>query len=65
MKIVGSIGTYTLLVLPPDHVLTHVQACLSQLSSDAAFLYVGVGERAFWKDPNCVFRTDKDIHLKW
>jgi hypothetical protein len=42
-----------------------VQACVSELGSDAAFLYVGVGDRAFWKDPNCVFRTDKDILLKW
>ena len=23
---------------------------------DVTFLYVGVGDRAFWKDPKCVFR---------
>ncbi|ROT84198.1 hypothetical protein C7M84_022620 [Penaeus vannamei] len=31
---------------------------------DAVFIYVGVGGRDFWKDPNCVFRTDARTKLK-
>lgn len=29
-------------------------------NSNVAYLYVGVGGRAFWKDPNCIFRTNQD-----
>lgn len=29
-----------------------------------AFLYVGVGGRDFWKDPDCVFRKDSSTQLK-
>jgi len=28
------------------------------------FVYVGVGDRAFWKDPKCPFRTDERLRLK-
>ena len=28
------------------------------------YLYVGVGGRDFWKDPNCIFRTDPMTKLK-
>ena len=31
---------------------------------NVAYLYVGVGDRAFWKDPNCIFRTDDKTKLK-
>ncbi|XP_047482430.1 thioredoxin domain-containing protein 17-like [Penaeus chinensis] len=31
---------------------------------DSVFIYVGVGGRDFWKDPNCVFRTDARTKLK-
>ena len=28
------------------------------------YLYIGVGGLAFWKDPNCIFRTDPMTKLK-
>ena len=31
-----------------------------QAPEDSHYLYVGVGDRATWKDPNCIFRTHKD-----
>ena len=30
---------------------------------DLVYLYVGVGQREFWKDPKCVFRTDQRTKL--
>jgi hypothetical protein len=30
----------------------------------ANYLYVGVGDRTFWKDPNCIFRADPSTKLK-
>eukprot|EP00088_Acartia_fossae_P064936 TRINITY_DN7999_c0_g1_i3.p1 TRINITY_DN7999_c0_g1~~TRINITY_DN7999_c0_g1_i3.p1 ORF type:complete len:135 (+),score=33.72 TRINITY_DN7999_c0_g1_i3:36-407(+) len=49
----------------PDCVVAYpvVQDCLKQADEDAHFLYVGVGDRTFWKDPNCVFRTAKETKL--
>jgi len=41
-----------------------VAACLSSAPEDSHYLYVGVGGRDFWKDPNCVFRTAKETQLK-
>ena len=41
-----------------------VNECLSSLPDDSHYLYVGVGDRSFWKDPNCVFRTAKETQLK-
>ena len=35
-----------------------------QAPEDSHYLYVGVGDRATWKDPNCIFRTHKDTQLK-
>ena len=37
---------------------------LKACGDDVTFLYVGVGDRAFWKDPNCVFRTDERTKLR-
>ena len=33
-----------------------VTACLASAESGSHFLYVGVGDRATWKDPQCIFR---------
>ncbi|PNF14252.1 Thioredoxin domain-containing protein 17 [Cryptotermes secundus] len=33
-------------------------------AEDIHFVYVGVGDRKFWKDPKCPFRTDKRLRLK-
>ena len=33
-----------------------VTACLASAESGSYFLYVGVGDRATWKDPQCIFR---------
>lgn len=41
-----------------------VSACLSSAQEDSHYLYVGVGGRDFWKDPNCVFRTAPETKLK-
>ncbi|XP_069673608.1 thioredoxin domain-containing protein 17 [Periplaneta americana] len=35
-----------------------------ETAEDIHFVYVGVGDRAYWKDPNCPFRTDKRLRLK-
>jgi hypothetical protein len=43
-----------------------VQKVLTKCSEkvDIKFLYVGVGERTFWKDPNCIFRHHETLKLK-
>ena len=45
-----------------------INSVLNELDKEAdqrvVFIYVGVGERNFWKDPKCVFRTDKSTLLK-
>merc|ERR1711972_1089930 len=50
----------------PDCVIAEpvVNKCLEKAPEDSHYLYVGVGDRAFWKDPNCIFRTHKDTQLK-
>jgi len=50
----------------PDCVVAYpvVMDCVEKVDDDASFLYVGVGGRDFWKDPNCVFRTAKETQLK-
>ncbi|TRY62654.1 hypothetical protein TCAL_00868 [Tigriopus californicus] len=43
-----------------------VQACLDKAPEpeQVVFLYVGVGSREFWKDPQCIFRTHQSTQLK-
>ena len=42
-----------------------VEATLEkELKEPANYLYVGVGDRGFWKDPNCIFRTNALTKLK-
>ena len=42
-----------------------VEATLEkELKEPANYLYVGVGDRTFWKDPNCIFRTNALTKLK-
>lgn len=36
---------------------------LAQFGDDSVFIYVDVGDRAFWKDMKNPFRTDRDTHL--
>ncbi|XP_042207722.1 thioredoxin domain-containing protein 17-like [Homarus americanus] len=50
----------------PDCVVAEpvVKGALDKAPQDAVFIYVGVGDRAFWKDKNCVFRTDSRTKLK-
>merc|ERR1712117_612448 len=50
----------------PDCVVAEpvVDECLAACGDDVTFLYVGVGDRAFWKDPKCVFRTDERTKLR-
>jgi len=51
----------------PDCVTAYpvVQSCLEAMDDEEAqFLYVGVGDRDFWKDKNCIFRTAKETQLK-
>ncbi|XP_057365345.1 thioredoxin domain-containing protein 17-like [Daphnia carinata] len=40
-----------------------IEKALESAPEDAIFIYVGVGDRSFWKDPNCVFRLDGKIKL--
>jgi hypothetical protein len=49
----------------PDCVTAYpvVMDSLKSADEDANFLYVSVGDRAFWKDPACVFRTAKECKL--
>ena len=37
---------------------------MAEASPDSNYLYVGVGDRTFWKDQNNIFRTAKDTQLK-
>lgn len=50
----------------PDCVVAQpvVDAALSKAPEDSVYIYVGVGGRDFWKDPNCIFRTDSRTKLK-
>ncbi|KAK8727389.1 hypothetical protein OTU49_017479 [Cherax quadricarinatus] len=50
----------------PDCVVAEpvVKGALEKAPEDAVFVYVGVGSRDFWKDKNCVFRTDARTKLK-
>ena len=42
-----------------------VEATLEkEVTEPANYLYVGVGGRDFWKDPNCIFRTNALTKLK-
>jgi len=49
----------------PDCVTAYpvVMDGLKEADDDANFLYVSVGDRTFWKDPACVFRTAKESQL--
>ncbi|KAG8231618.1 hypothetical protein J437_LFUL010296 [Ladona fulva] len=40
-----------------------VNNVLETLDDETTFLYVGVGDRSTWKDPNCVFRKDERLRL--
>ena len=35
------------------------------LKNPSNYLYVGVGDRTFWKDPNCIFRTSHLTKLQF
>ena len=37
---------------------------MAELPDDTHYLYVGVGDRAFWKDQSCIFRTSPKTQLK-
>merc|ERR1712168_225533 len=37
---------------------------LSDAPEEAVFIYCGVGERAFWKDQQNIFRTDPKLKVK-
>jgi len=36
----------------------------SALAKDSIYIYCSVGDRTFWKDPNCIFRKDPRTLLK-
>ncbi|KAJ0180733.1 hypothetical protein K1T71_004137 [Dendrolimus kikuchii] len=40
-----------------------VQAYLTELNREIIFAYVDVGDRDYWKDKQCPFRTDKRTKL--
>ncbi|GAB0100481.1 Thioredoxin domain-containing protein 17 [Sergentomyia squamirostris] len=40
-----------------------VRKALDKAPENSHFIYVDVGDRAFWKDPKNPFRTDKNIHI--
>lgn len=40
-----------------------VEEALNKVSNESHFVYVDVGDRAFWKDMKNPFRTDKTTHL--
>merc|ERR1711890_111880 len=50
----------------PDCVVAEpvVMKCMEDAPEGSHLLYVGVGDRATWKDPQCVFRTAKETQLK-
>ncbi len=41
-----------------------IDAAVKSQEGDVVLLHVGVGDRAFWKDPNCVFRKDPSTRLR-
>lgn len=40
-----------------------VKEGLQHAAEDSHFVYCDVGERAFWKDPNCPYRKDPRTNL--
>ena len=42
----------------------HVTTALKTIKTNAHFITVDVGDRAYWKDSKNPFRTDKDLHLQ-
>ncbi|XP_046400157.1 thioredoxin domain-containing protein 17-like [Ischnura elegans] len=40
-----------------------INSVLNTLDDSVQFLYVGVGDRDTWKNPNCVFRKDERLRL--
>ncbi|XP_071443931.1 thioredoxin domain-containing protein 17-like [Hetaerina americana] len=40
-----------------------IDAVLDTLDDSVVYLYVGVGDRDTWKNPNCVFRKDERLRL--
>ena len=40
------------------------QKCMAELPDETHYLYVGVGDRTFWKDQSCIFRTSPKTQLK-
>lgn len=49
----------------PDCVVAEpvVMAAVERIAEPMHFIYVDVGNRAYWKDPKNPFRTDKRTHL--
>ncbi|XP_045785392.1 thioredoxin domain-containing protein 17-like [Maniola jurtina] len=49
----------------PDCVVAEpvVKAFLSEVKKDVTFVYVDVGDREYWKDRACPFRTDSRTKL--
>jgi len=41
-----------------------VSKCMAELPDESHYLYVGVGDRTFWKDQSCIFRTSPKTQLK-
>ncbi|KAF2349561.1 Protein of unknown function DUF953 thioredoxin-like [Trinorchestia longiramus] len=50
----------------PDCVVAKpiVDSAVAKASEDFVYIYCSVGDRDFWKDKNCVFRTDPNLRLK-
>ncbi|XP_036328754.1 thioredoxin domain-containing protein 17 isoform X1 [Rhagoletis pomonella] len=42
-----------------------VHDALAKAAEKSHFIHVDVGERAYWKDTNCPFRTDARLKLVW
>jgi len=40
-----------------------IEQAFKQAPADAVLIHVSVGDRAFWKDPNCIFRTNARTKL--
>ena len=41
-----------------------IEKCFKQASDDAVLLYVGVGQRDYWKKQDNEFRTHEKLRLK-
>uniref|UniRef100_A0A2P2I025 Thioredoxin domain-containing protein 17 n=2 Tax=Hirondellea gigas TaxID=1518452 RepID=A0A2P2I025_9CRUS len=50
----------------PDCVVAQpvVDAAVDKASDDFIYIYCSVGGRDFWKNRNCIFRTDPRLRLK-